>query len=46
VELAVEREGWTPERWRERLLQLADRCDAMHADRAAELRRAAEVMIQ
>jgi hypothetical protein len=30
--------GWAPERWRERLLLLADRCEPMHPDKAVECR--------
>lgn len=44
VQLAVEREGWTPTDWRNRLLQLAERCEGTNPDRAAELRQAAELM--
>lgn len=45
TDLARPREGWTPVAWRGRLLQLAERCEALHPQRAAELRQAAEVMI-
>jgi len=44
VELAREHEGWTPCDWRNRLLQLAGRCEGTNPERAAELRRAAELM--
>lgn len=44
VQLAVEREGWTPEHWRDRLLYLAELCAEDHPGRAAELRQAAELM--
>jgi hypothetical protein len=37
----VER-GWQPRGWAARLRQLADRCEAMHPDRAAELRQWAD----
>jgi hypothetical protein len=30
--------GWQPRAWAARLRQLADRCEALHPDRAAELR--------
>ena len=30
--------GWTPESWVERLRQLADACESVNAQRAAELR--------
>ncbi len=43
-ELAGPRDGWTPAAWRERLLQLAERCEQTNAARAAELRRAAALM--
>ncbi len=44
VELAQHREGWTPPAWRDRLVQLADRCESASPERAAELRLAAEIM--
>jgi len=44
IELAVHRDGWTAESWREHLLYLAGRCEEDHPDRAAELRQAAELM--
>jgi hypothetical protein len=43
-ELTAERDGWTPNAWHDRLLQLADACADQHPDRAAELRRAASLM--
>jgi hypothetical protein len=43
-ELAQPRDGWTPNAWRDRLLQLADRCAEINPGRAAELRRAAALM--
>jgi len=43
-ELAQRRDGWTASGWRERLLQLADRCADLNPDRAAELRMAAAAM--
>jgi len=46
VMLAREREGWYPDRWREHLLYLAGRCEEDHPQRAAELRHAAELMVQ
>ncbi len=45
IDLAVQRDGWTPGSWRDHLLYLAERCQEDHADRAAELRQAADVMI-
>ncbi len=45
AELVEPRRGWSPAAWRARLLDLADRCEAVHPDRAAELRRAAEAMM-
>lgn len=44
VQLAQERDGWTPGAWRGRLLQLADRCQEVVPDRATELRWAAILM--
>ncbi|GFO81834.1 MAG: hypothetical protein A49_14610 [Methyloceanibacter sp.] len=44
VQLAVERKGWTPERWRDRLLYLAELCAEDNPGRAAELRQAADLM--
>ncbi len=44
VELAQYRDGWTPSAWRDRLLQLADRCADLNPERAAELRMAAAAM--
>jgi hypothetical protein len=44
IELAVERDGWTAESWRDQLLYLAGRCEDEHPDRAAELRQAAAMM--
>lgn len=44
VELAVERDGWTAESWRDHLLYLAGRCQDEHSDHAAELRQAAALM--
>ncbi len=46
VELAAQRDGWTPGGWRDRLLQLAERCQDLHPDRSDTLRQAAEVMIR
>ena len=43
-ELAQYRDGWTPGAWRDRLLQLADRCADLYPERAAELRMAAAEM--
>ena len=39
--LATARTGWTPERWADRLRQLAGSCEARHPARAGELRTAA-----
>jgi hypothetical protein len=36
--------GWAPAGWRDRLLQLADRCAETNPDRAAELRRQAAAL--
>lgn len=44
AELARRRDGWTPSAWRDRLLQLADRCAGLNPERAAELRMAAAMM--
>jgi hypothetical protein len=44
VELAVQRDGWTAESWRDHLLYLAGRCGTEHPDRTAELREAAALM--
>lgn len=44
-ELAQHRDGWSPTAWHDRLKQLADRCEDLHPDRAAELRMAAAAMI-
>lgn len=44
AELAAARTGWTPHAWRARLIQLADRCETMHPERATELRHAALVL--
>lgn len=44
LDLAAPKAGWTPPRWRDRLLQLAERCEAINPQRAAELRLAAIYM--
>ncbi|HNO79737.1 MAG TPA: hypothetical protein PKN33_16950 [Phycisphaerae bacterium] len=44
IELARERDGWTPIAWRDRMLQLADACAGNNPDRADELRQAAALM--
>ncbi|MFO0836928.1 MAG: hypothetical protein U1D55_00255 [Phycisphaerae bacterium] len=44
LELAQQRTGWTPGVWRDRLLQLAERCESLHPERAVELRQAAALM--
>jgi len=44
LELAQRRDGWTPSDWRNRLLQLAERCESANPERAAELRQAAALM--
>lgn len=44
LELAQRRDGWTPTDWRNRLLQLAERCEDLNPERAAELRQAAALM--
>ncbi|MCA9253326.1 MAG: hypothetical protein KDA54_19525 [Phycisphaerales bacterium] len=44
VELARERDGWTPSSWHNRLLQQASACAGNHPVRAAEFRQAAELM--
>ncbi len=44
LELAQRRDGWTPTDWRNRLLQLAERCETLNPERAAELREAAALM--
>ncbi len=41
-QLATTPPGWTPERWRERLLYLARVC--VHAERSQQLQRAAAVI--
>ena len=38
VKLARERGGWTPATWRDRLLQMADRCETTNPRRSSELR--------
>ena len=39
--------GWRPSQWAARLLQLADRCERLHPDLAADFRRwAANVLLQ
>ncbi|HNO80534.1 MAG TPA: hypothetical protein PKN33_21000 [Phycisphaerae bacterium] len=45
IELARERDGWTPSSWHNRLLQQASACAGNHPVRAAEFRQAAELMI-
>ena len=44
VALIRQRDGWKASAWRNRLLQLADRCEGLDPERAAELRRAAVAM--
>ena len=44
IKLALQRDGWTAENWRDRLLYLAERCQDRHSERAAELRQAAALM--
>ena len=46
LELACERDGWTPASWRDRLLQQANACADNQPERAAELLHAAELMVQ
>ncbi len=36
--------GWTPTAWRNRLQQLAERCEGVNPERASDLRQAAELM--
>lgn len=43
-ELAARREGWTPDAWHARLLQMADACAVGNPQRAAECRQAAALM--
>ena len=44
VELARERDGWTPRAWCDRLRQMANRCQSLHPERATELRAAAQLL--
>lgn len=44
LELSAKRDGWTPQGWHDRLLQMAGRCEEDHPERAAELRQAARLM--
>jgi hypothetical protein len=37
-------DGWTPTAWADRLRQLADKCETIHPERAAELRARAEAI--
>jgi len=43
--LAERRDGWSPEGWRDRLLQMATCCDEIRPERALELRQAAGLMM-
>lgn len=45
-DLVRPKDGWTPESWRDRLLQLAELCTAKNPERANELRTAAALMVQ
>ncbi len=45
AQLAAPRDGWSPTAWHDRMKQLADRCEDLHPERAAELRMAAAAMI-
>lgn len=44
AELSAPPEGWTPDAWRDRLVQLADQCEGTNPARASELRRAAAIL--
>ncbi len=44
LELVQPREGWTPRDWHNRLRQLAQLCEDLNPERAAELRQAAALM--
>lgn len=44
AELSAPPEGWTPDAWRDRLVQLADRCEGTNPARASDLRQAAAIL--